>query len=107
MLIVPAVAIGFFVFFGIVYVATYAILTRFARKNRSVTTYSWGRWKEVARPDEATEKQIEKASAIAGGAAVLLMVLLLLILPREWLLATWVVLTVLGILASLLTWVIR
>ena len=107
MLIVPAVAIGFFVFFGIVYVATYAILTRFARKNRSVTTYSWGRWKEVARPDEATDKQIEKASAIAGAASVLLVVLLMLILPREWLLGTWIALTVLGIMVSLLTWVMR
>lgn len=109
MITVPAIALGAFVVFCIGYLLTSTVMTKNAKKTRSVSTFyrSTGEWKEVKHPDEATEESINQMSMVGGGVAVGLMVLLLLVLPKTWASLIWVSLTILGIIFGIFTFVLR
>ncbi|HUH95762.1 MAG TPA: hypothetical protein VLZ89_00275 [Anaerolineales bacterium] len=107
MVMVPAVALGALVIFGIAYLLTSTVMTRFAKKTRSVTTLYRGVWKEEKRPDKATELYIDLVSKVGGGIAVVVMVLLLLVSPKERALSIWIALTGMGIIFGLFTFLLR
>jgi len=109
MIIVPAVALGALVIFGIGYLLTSTVMTNYAKKTRTVSTFYrlTGTWREVEHPDEATEAHIDSMSKVGGGLAVVLMILLLFVVPMEWASLMWICLTIIGIIFELFTFVLR
>jgi hypothetical protein len=109
MVVVPAVALGALVIFGLGYLLTSTVMTKFAKKTRNIPTfYRWtGVWRDVKHPDEATEEYIDQASRVGGGIAVVLMVLLLFVVPKAWASSIWISLTIIGIIFGLFTFVLR
>lgn len=103
MVFVPAVALGALVVFALGYILTEAVLRKNAKRRRGAPTLYRDTLKEVPRPGDLTEKEIDTFAKLGGGVAVVLLVLSLFIVPREWATVIWAVLTVIGIAFGLFT----
>jgi hypothetical protein len=94
MVVLPAVGLGLVFVFLLGALVTWGALELIARLRKT-------------EPDSLKEDTQVTIALIGGGFAVVLMILSLFIVPRETVQAMWVVLTVLGILLGLATFLIN
>jgi hypothetical protein len=105
MVVMPAVGLGVLVVFLVGAGVTYVALEQVARR-RKKTLAPLGTSRQ-AEPAYLTEGTMEKLALAGGGLAVVLLLLSLLVIPQEWALVIWIVLTGLGVLFGLLTFFIN
>ena len=97
MIIAPAVAFGLLAVFLVGAALTYWALGWIARQRRR-------RWHKGRIG--LTDQVIERCSLVAGIAAVILVLVTLFVLPREQALLMWLVLTAMGIVVGLLSFLL-
>jgi hypothetical protein len=93
----PAIALGAFAVFGVGYLLTNAILTKFEKGGL--------RWTNLPLHN-LTEKRIDEISKNVGGLAAGLIIILMLIVPKDLSAMIWLGLTILGIIFGLFTFVL-
>ena len=103
MFMTPAVALGALVVFAAGYVVTRVVFSKIAKRRKGPTVLYRDTLKEVNSRDDWTEEHIDGFAKVGGGIAVVLVLLLLFVIPREGFTLIWIVLTVLGVLFGLLT----
>ncbi len=96
-MIVPAVALGGLAVFVVGAALTYYALSWVARLRRR-------RWHKGRI--HLTDEVIERCSVIGGIAAVVLVLVTMFVIPREQALLMWIVLTALGFLVGLLSFLL-
>jgi hypothetical protein len=105
MIVMPAVGLGILVVFLVGAGVTYVALEQVARRTKANPALA-GTWRQ-GKPGYLTEGRMEKLALLGGGLAVVLLILSLLVIPKEWALVIWIVLTALGILFGLLTFLMN
>ena len=97
-MIVPAVLLGGFVVWLVMFFATASIW---------ILVGEWRQRGQEVKRDPFTDNDMEFVAAMTGILTVVLLVTSLLVLPREWVTRIWVILTVVGIVFGLLSVFIR
>lgn len=106
MIVVPAAGLGFLVVFLVGAGVTWVVLAYSAGRDRGGSA-SRASTPHGAGPGHLTDEDIEHASIAVGVLCVVLMIGSFFIMPREWFTIVWGVLTVLGILFGLSTFLIN
>jgi hypothetical protein len=112
-MIVPAVLVSGVIIFMVGYALTSSILEKVPRipkklrKKKGNPTYYRDTGLEVGERLPMEKDTIDYLSKLGGGAAVGLTIVLYVILPPPWRTVFWIILTALGVLGGLLTFLLR
>jgi hypothetical protein len=97
-MIVPALAIGIFIIFGVGYGISYNIFSKVIKRDEN---------EPAGSGEKLDEKAVERLSLVGGVFAVLLLIIIILNIPKQWQLLSLVLLNVIGVIGGLLTFLIK